>query len=76
MQVTSSCSPQQALQPSFTPRRSEGRDESASRMTVELCACACATNLSRGHVQRDVTANPTQTPTPGQFNTVPILVSV
>jgi hypothetical protein len=28
--------------PSFTPRRSGGRDESAYYMTVELCACARA----------------------------------
>jgi hypothetical protein len=35
--------PQQALQPSFTPRRIGGRDESVSRINVELCACAYAT---------------------------------
>jgi hypothetical protein len=29
----------EALQPSFTPRRSGGRDESAPYITVELCAC-------------------------------------
>ena len=40
--------PQKALQPSFSPRRSGGRDESASHMTVELCACARAMDSSRG----------------------------
>jgi hypothetical protein len=34
--------------PSFTPRRSGGRDESASHTTVELCACARAMDYSRG----------------------------
>jgi hypothetical protein len=33
--------------PSFTPRRSGGRDESASHMTTELCACARARGPSR-----------------------------
>jgi hypothetical protein len=31
---------EQALQPSFTPRRSGWRDESATHMATELCACA------------------------------------
>jgi hypothetical protein len=38
-------------------RRREGR-ESVSHTTVELCVCARAMDLSRGDVQRDVTANP------------------
>jgi hypothetical protein len=38
--------PQQALQPSFTPRRSGGRKESASNITVGLCACARAIDPS------------------------------
>ena len=55
---TSALPARQALQPSFTPRRSEGRDQSASHMTVELCACARAMDSSRGTYKRDVTANP------------------
>jgi hypothetical protein len=48
-----------SLQPSFTPRRSGGRDENASHMTVELCACARAMDSSRGRTcTQDVTANP------------------
>jgi hypothetical protein len=48
--------PRQALQASFTPRRSKGRDESASYMTAELCACARA----MGCAQRGVAdTNPT-----------------
>jgi hypothetical protein len=50
----------QALQPSFTPRRSGARDESASHMTVRLCACARAMDSGRRDVLRDVTANPKQ----------------
>jgi hypothetical protein len=34
--------PHQALQPSFTLRRSGVSDEGASRITVELCVCARA----------------------------------
>jgi hypothetical protein len=34
--------------PSFTPRRSGGKDERASHMNVELCACARAMDSSRG----------------------------
>ena len=33
--------PQQARQPSFTPRRSGGRDESASYMTEDRAVCMC-----------------------------------
>ena len=40
--------PPQALQPSFTTQRSEGRDESESHITVKLCACARAMDWSRG----------------------------
>jgi hypothetical protein len=54
--------PQQALQPSSTPRRSGGRDESASRMTVWSCARA---GLEQGGVQRDVTAARRLFPVPG-----------
>jgi hypothetical protein len=35
------------LQPSFTARRSGGRDESAACMSVELCVCARAMDSSR-----------------------------
>ena len=59
---TSALPARQALQPSFTPRRSEGRDQSASHMTVELCACARAMDSSRGTYKRDVTANPKRLP--------------
>ena len=59
---TSALPSRQALQPSFTPRRSEGRDQSASHMTVELCACARAMDSSRGTYKRDVTANPKRLP--------------
>jgi hypothetical protein len=45
--------PQQALQPSFTPRHSGVRDESASRITVELCACARAMDYSREGTYRE-----------------------
>jgi hypothetical protein len=58
--------PQQALQPSFTPRRSGGRDERSHYTTVELCACARAMDSSR-RAYRDVTANPKRVPFVTEF---------
>jgi hypothetical protein len=56
--LTRSNPQQEALRPGFTPRRSGGRDESASHMTVELCACVRAKGSSRGDVKGDITAKP------------------
>jgi hypothetical protein len=46
-------------QPSFTTRRSEGRDESASHTgpcgAVRMCACQ---GTAQGHVQRDINCKP------------------
>jgi hypothetical protein len=44
--------------PSFTPRRSGGRDESASHMNTELCACARARGPSRGRYREALLVGP------------------